>query len=43
MKKKTLKAVGALTGAAVLVSGFIPANEAAIVEENKTPAPEGPL
>ena len=40
MKKKTLKAVGALTGAAVLVSGFVPANEAAIVEENKTPAPE---
>ena len=40
MKKKTLKAVGALTGAAVLVSGFIPANEAVIVEENKTPAPE---
>ena len=38
MKKKTLKAVGALTGAAVLATGFIPANEAAIVEENAVPA-----
>lgn len=36
MKKKTLKAVGALTGVAVLATGYIPVNEASVVEEKAT-------